>query len=138
MAETDTGTFETSGNTTGSTESHSKAHDVMAGGKEKASELSDVARRKMMEKADAKKSDLSSSLDRLAQSLEDLGGSDGGSERQIGEFAAKYVRRAKDLIDGRSSDELMNMAVSELKERPAAIVAGLFAVGFFGARLLRS
>ena len=138
MAETDTGTFETSGSTTETTESHSRAHDVMAGGKEKASELTDVARRKVMEKADAQKSNLSSSLDRLAQSLEDLGGPDGGPERQVGAMAAKYVRRAKDLIDGRSTDELMNMAVSELKERPAAIVAGMFAVGFFGARLLRS
>jgi hypothetical protein len=127
-----TGGFETT------SDSSSTTHEKLAEGRQKAAEYGGVARRKLMERADQKKSELSGRLDKLADNLEDLGGEDGGPERQVAASAAKYLRQAKDLLDKRSSDELMNLAVSELKNRPSAVVAGLFAVGFLGARFLRS
>ncbi|MGA9522350.1 MAG: hypothetical protein WBV82_12855 [Myxococcaceae bacterium] len=134
MAEMETG-YGTSG--TGP-EYQSRTRERLSQGRDKFSEYSGVARRKATEYADTKKSTLVTSLDRIAQTLEDAGRSDGGPERQLFQKAARYARQAKDAIDGRSSDELVNVAVRELRDRPAAIIAGMFVVGFFGARLLRT
>ena len=106
--------------------------------REKVVEYGGKARQKAMEMADARKSGVVASLKRFANSLEEAGGGDGGPERQVVETAAKYVRQAKDLLEQRSSDELLNMAVEGLRKRPGAIIVGMFGIGFLGARLLRT
>ncbi len=135
MAEMDTGYVATSD--TGP-EGRSRTSERLSEGRDKFSEYSGVARRKATQFADSKKSTLVSGLDQIARSLEDAGRSDGGPERQVLRKAAQFVRQTKDAIDGRSTDELLNVAVRELRDRPAAIIAGMFVVGFFGARLLRT
>jgi hypothetical protein len=52
-------------------------------------------------------------------------------------FAARYVRRAGDLLDEKSADELIAKVRSEVRERPGLVLLGMAAVGFFGARLLK-
>ena len=136
MAEMETG-YVASGETF--PESQGRTRERFSEGRDRFSEYSGMARRKAVEFADTKKSTVVASLDRLAQGLEDAGTGDGGGpERQLMQKAADYIRQARDTIDRRSTDELVNMAFRELKDRPAAITAGMFVAGFFGARLLRT
>ena len=136
MAEMDTGYVASS--ETGQ-ESQARARERISEKRDRVSQYGGMARKKVVELADSRKSTVVASLDRLAQGLEDAGTGDGGGpERQFMQKAAGYIRQASDTLERRSSDELLNMAFTEIRDRPAAIIAGMFVVGFFGARLLRT
>lgn len=134
MAEMETGTPYTG--TVG--EEPSRKERLISQGKERASAVGGQAKRKAFSKVDERKSELSESLDRIAKSIDEVGEGMSGPESRVVSTVAEYVRKAKGVIDERSTDELANMAVSELKQRPAAVIAGCFALGFMGARLLKS
>ena len=108
---------------------------VMQKGKEKAAEVGEQAKRKVMENLDGRKASVVSGLEELASSLEKL--SD-GPQAKLAQQAAQYVRRAEEMLNQRSASELLDMAVRELRQRPGALIAGAFALGFVGSRLLKS
>jgi hypothetical protein len=92
------------------------------------------ARQKVISMMDEQKGSICAGLDHLAASLENMG----GPQRQFTVTAADYVRRARSMLSNRSSEELMNTAMHELRARPGAVIAGAFALGFLGARMLRT
>lgn len=116
----------------------SRTERVLSQGKEKASDLGGKAKQAAFSKVDARKGEFTERLDKIAQSIEELGNGMNGPEARIASSVAEYVRKAKGAIDGRSTDELASMAVSQLRERPAVVIAGAFALGFLGSRLLKS
>lgn len=105
--------------------------------KAKAHQAGDVAKRKLLEKADAQKGEFVSRLEKIAQNLDDLGKKSEGPEGQVFTHLSGYVRKAEGMIEGKRADELAGIAVSELKQRPGLLLAGCFAAGFLGARLLK-
>lgn len=111
---------------------------VVEKGKEKASEFSGNLRSKVFEKVDQQKDQLCSSLDRLADSIEEAGKDMDAPEAKVASRAAGFLRSAEGLIKDRSSDEIFNRAVSELRNRPGALIAGAFVLGFIGTRFMKS
>ncbi|MBX5480588.1 MAG: hypothetical protein IRZ16_01885 [Myxococcaceae bacterium] len=97
-----------------------------------------TARRKVYEKVDAQKSFLSSGLEKLADSVAHAGEDMQGPEAKVAQQVARYVRKAHEVIEGKSTEDLVDGAVREVKERPAVMLAGAFTLGFIGARFLRS
>lgn len=93
------------------------------------------ARTAMYRAMDRRKDQVCEGLDQLSDTLRSSG--DGVSHR-LSESAAGYAKKASSYLRGHSSEELFDSTVSEIKERPGLLLAGCFALGFFGARLLRS
>lgn len=90
-------------------------------------------------KVEERKGEVADRLEGLSAQLHDT--LTGKADELVGQFAAVadgYVTRATQVLREKNSDELLLMARDEFKARPLAIAAGFFALGFFGARLLRS
>lgn len=96
--------------------------------KDQASELAHKARAKAMQGMDARKGEVSEMLDRVAGTME---------ESTVGSFAAGYVRRGREFLDSRSSDQLVRELGSELRHRPALVIGAAFVGGFALVRLLK-
>lgn len=105
-------------------------------GQHRMSELGQNARHKVMSKLDEQKATLCSSLEQLASSLENTRAE--GPQRQLVASAAGYLRRAENMLNQRSADELLSTALNEIRGRPGAMIAGAFVLGFLGARLLKT
>ena len=115
-----------------------KAGDVVEQGKEKAKELGAKASERAIERADSFRGELCDRLDRFADRLEHLGDeSDDQDLAQLGRLGSRAARGASGLLGRQSTEELLHRARHELRERPALVVAGMAALGFLGARLLR-
>ena len=109
-------------------------HSVTQHGRGRFSDRAGGARQKVISMLDEQKVSICSGLDHLAASLENVS----GSQRQVTSTAADYVRRARSMLSNHSSEELINSAMDQLRARPGAIIAGAFALGFLGARMLRT
>jgi hypothetical protein len=96
--------------------------------KQRASEVTRKARGRAMDRIDVQKGELSGLLDRLADTME---------QDRLGAYAADFARRGAELLRGRSADELVSSARSELTGRPAAFLSLSFLAGFALARLAR-
>jgi hypothetical protein len=96
--------------------------------KERATELTHRARGRAMETIDQRKGELSGLLERVADTIQ---------EDRLGAYAADIARRGAGLLRGRSADELLSSARSELTTRPAAFLSLSFLAGFAIARLAR-
>jgi hypothetical protein len=128
MENRDTG-FEGIGGTTGFGTSTSGAGTGQGQEmKEKATQLSHTARRKATERLDSQKGQISSLLDKVADTMEG---------DQLGGYAAEYVRKGAELLRGRSTDELLSTAGTQLRTHPAALVGAAFLAGFAIARMAR-
>jgi hypothetical protein len=115
-----------------------KAQEAFEQGKERAKELGAHAQEKVISKADQLRSENAQRLHRFAEAMEHLSGGDGQEElAPMARFAARYVRRAGDLLDEKSADELIAKVRSEVRDRPGLVLLGMAAVGFLGARLLK-
>ena len=96
--------------------------------KQRASEVTRKARGRAMDRIDVQKGELSGLLDRLADTME---------QDRMGAYAADFARRGAELLRGRSADELVSSARSELTGRPAAFLSLSSLAGFALARLAR-
>jgi len=96
--------------------------------KDRATQLTHGARRRATERLDSQKGELSSLLDRVAETMEG---------DRLGGYAAEYVRKGAELLRGRSTDELLTSAGAQLRARPAALVGAAFLAGFAIARMAR-
>lgn len=111
--------------------------------KEKVHEQVQVAKDKAI---GAAREQVNSRKDQVAEQLEGASGMlqerfNEQATRFVSQFASvadSYVSRASALLREKNADELMVLAQREFKSRPLAVAAGAFALGFLGARLLRS
>ena len=106
--------------------------------KDKASQAGETAKKKLVEKADAQKDQLVSRIEKIAQQLDEIGNNSEGPEGQIFTRLAGYARQGESMLEGKRVDEIARLAVDELKQRPGLLLAGCFAAGFFGSRLLKT
>ena len=103
-------------------------------GRGRFSERTSGARQKLISMMDEQKVSICSGLDHFASSLENMG----GSQKQLTSALADYARRARSMLSNHSSEDLVNMGMEQLRARPGAVIAGAFALGFLGARMLRT
>jgi hypothetical protein len=96
--------------------------------KEKATKLTQTARGRAMGALEQQKGQLSSLLDKVAQSVEG---------DKVGGYVADLAHRGSDYLRGHSADEIFSSASSGVRSRPAALVGASFLVGFAAARLFR-
>ena len=96
--------------------------------KERATEVTRRARGRAMETIEQRKGELSGLLERMADTMQD---------DRLGGYAADAARRGAQFLRGRSADEIVSSARSELTARPAAFLSLSFLAGFAIARLAR-
>lgn len=107
-----------------------------------ASQIGDAAKQKLTEQADARKSmvtsqlsEVASALEETAKSLEEKGVT---GAHQVASVAAQSLRQFSDSIEGKSVDELLRDAGTKFRQSPGPMLLGCLALGFIGARLVRS
>jgi hypothetical protein len=119
-----------------------KARDFASEGKEKARRLGAMAKERAVKKAESRKSHLASELDNFAGTLEEvsrtLESRGDETQKKLVDRGAKLVRQASRQLRERSTEEILDAAERELKRRPGIAMAGAFALGFLGLRMLRS
>lgn len=119
-----------------------KARRIAGEQAERAKRMGSFARDRMMKNADQRKGRIAAELDSFAGTLDDLSRTlqDRGNapQQKLVEQGSKVVRSASKMLREKSSEELLDRAQSELRQRPGAALAGAFALGFLGIRLLRS
>jgi hypothetical protein len=111
--------------------------------KAKVKDVAQQATRQAADRAkaqvDSRKGQLADQLEGAASQLQEkLAGKAEEVVSQVGSVADMYASKAAALLREKSSDELLSMANDQFRARPLAIAAGFFALGFLGARLLRS
>jgi len=120
----------------------SKARTYATEGREQARRLGGMARERLVKKAESRKTHLAAELDNFAGTLEEVSRTleNRGDEAQkkIVDRGARLVRKASRQLRDRSTEELFDVAQQQLKRRPELAMAGAFALGFLGLRLLRS
>lgn len=120
----------------------SQASDIAHHGAEQARRLRDSARKRVLREVEERKSTLVAQLESIAKGIEHTAKSGAGQGGEAGHELADgighFVRRIERLLDQSSTEELLRKAETKVKERPAVLIAGCLALGFLGARLLRS
>jgi hypothetical protein len=118
----------------------SRAGEIARGGLEQARRLTSSTRDRMFRTADEKKGLLTGKLDELARNIDDLGHKAGGDDelpRKLVDGASRALRSVQRTLDERSTEELLDEAGRQIRQRPGLFLAGCLALGFMGARLLR-
>jgi hypothetical protein len=107
-----------------------------------ASRISEAAKERVTREVDSRKGMIASQLNDIASALEEtartLESNGIKGVHKIATMASERVRSFSQSIEGRSVDELVGMAKQQFRASPLPIIAACAAVGFFGARLLRS
>lgn len=115
-----------------------KAGGAVESGKDKVKEIGAKAQEQAISKADTYLHELCGRIDRFADRLEQIG-SDGQNEdiAGIAKVGSRAVRRVSGVLAQQSTEDLLRRARYEVNERPVLVIAGMAAVGFLGARLLK-
>lgn len=119
-----------------------RAREFASGGRERAKHFGELAKERLVKQADSRKQMAASQLDEFAATLEEVSrtleerGND--TQKEWVERGARLVRKASREMRRRSSEELLDVAQKQLRRNPTIAVAGAFALGFLGIRLLRS
>jgi hypothetical protein len=96
--------------------------------KEKAKELTHTARDRALSTLDQQKAQLSSLLERVADTTRD---------DRLGAYASDYARRGAEFLRRRSADELLRSARQEFRSRPGLVLSACFVAGLALARLAK-
>lgn len=96
--------------------------------KEKATQLTHTARQRAMSTVDGQKAQLSSLLDRMAQSAEG---------DRFGQYAADYARRGAEYLRRHSAEELFDNVRSGIRSRPGLLLGACFVAGLAVARVMK-
>lgn len=96
--------------------------------KGKAGQLGRTARDRAMGTLDQNKDQVCGALEKLADALED---------DKIGRFAADYARRGAEYLRHQSSNDLLTLARTELRQRPGMLLGACFVAGLAFSRMLR-
>lgn len=119
-----------------------RAHHFASESRERARKVSGMAKGRFIKMADQRKSHLAAELESFAGTLDDLSrkledkGTD--SQQKLTDGASQLVRRTSRMLRENSSEQLLDRAEGELRERPGIALAGAIALGFLGVRMLRS
>ncbi|GEN10010.1 hypothetical protein SAMN05443572_10785 [Myxococcus fulvus] len=116
------------------------AADLKHESAEQVKRLGGITRQRAFSTADEKKGALVEGLDELAQELESMAGQRGGTrlpQQWVGSVAG-YVRKTSDTLDRSSTEELVQQAKVQLRERPGVALAGCALLGFVAARFLKA
>jgi hypothetical protein len=110
--------------------------------KDQAFRLGDAVRQRAIATSDAKKSVFADQVGGLVGKLEGIaqpseGGSENELQQQVMRRGVALLHRLQDTLSQNSTEELIEKAEQQMKQRPGLVVAGCLALGFFGARLLR-
>ncbi len=116
--------------------------DVRERGKEKVRRFGAMAREQALRRADRSKGSLASTVESFAVTLSETGqGLERrglGSQRKAADEVAGRLRQLSRQLRENSSQDLAAQAGEQLRERPGLILAGCFALGFLGSRLLKA
>ncbi len=119
-----------------------KAHEFASQHSGQVKKVGGVAKDKAFKSLEGRKGTFATELDNFANTLEEvsrtLQNRGNGSQQQLVDKGARYVRQASQMLRERSTEELIDQAQTQLRERPGVAVAGALALGFLGIRLLRS
>lgn len=109
--------------------------------REQARRYSQMAREQALKRADKRKGGLASAIENFAITFEETGDSlerrGLGSQKRIALGAADGLRRFSRQLRENDTEALMSRAGEEFRARPGVVLAGCFALGFLGARLLK-
>jgi len=101
-----------------------------------------AARSRLMKNADRRKGYLASEIENFAGTLDNVAGNLDerglGSQSRYASSAASAVRSVSRTLREKSSEDLAYAARRQFEARPGVFLAGLFALGFLGARFLKS
>jgi hypothetical protein len=117
-----------------------RAGDLAHRGLEEARRLSSTTRERMYRTADEKKGALTGKLDELARNIDELGQKSGGEDelpRRVADSASRALRNVQHALDNRSTQELIEEAGRQIRQRPGLFLGSCLAVGVIAARLLR-
>ncbi len=119
-----------------------EAHGKMSEVADKAKHLGSQAKEQLVHKADERKGMLVEHVDSLAGVFDrmsrNLGDDTPELERKLVGQGAELARKLSSQLRDRSASELFDAASRQIHERPGIFVAGCLALGFLGARILRS
>jgi hypothetical protein len=121
-------------NGTGSAESSGFADKS----KEKAKQLTGMAREKAVGQLDTAKGQLTGILGSVADGLEKAGREAEGPAAKAFDMAAQFVRTANDRVSSGNAEDLLAEAQTQLRNRPGLALAGLVGIGFLAGRLIKS
>jgi len=107
--------------------------------KEQAKKIEKTVRERALELAEARRGSVASGLHHLAGRIEEVAHDpeNGREVEELARYTADMTHRVADVLKNKPSEELLEMTRRGIRERPALCVAGFFALGFLGARLLR-
>lgn len=116
----------------------STAADLAHMGKERAKELGDITRERVIHKVDDRKSELVQGLHELTSTLENASRDlSSGIARQAIDSVVGVLHKATDRIENETTSELLSDVQERIRERPAFFVAGCLALGFVAGRILK-
>lgn len=105
-------------------------------GGEKIHKYVGVARERALKQADSQLGRVNEQLRGVTRRLE--GASlEAGPEKKLIEGAVSVLRSVSDRIEGQNAEQLFNELGRQLRQRPVAAIAGVFALGFLGGRVLK-
>lgn len=119
-----------------------QAASIRKHGQEKARQYGKMFRDQAIRRTDQRKGSIAATIERFAGAVEEAGS---GMERKGLSDQRQYVDRAAEGLRGfsrqlreNSTEDLLNRAGDEFRARPGVMLAGCFAIGFLGARLIKS
>lgn len=116
----------------------SRMHRAMDKGRHQAEKAGGKAREKLLAMAEERKQKLSEQLETFAENIDKTANGGEGGQAEFAHKVSGYVRKAKELLDRHSTEEIVDRAVNEVRDRPGVMIGGALAVGFLVSRLARS
>lgn len=109
--------------------------------KEQARRLGDAVKQRAIATSEGKKTFLADQVGAFVEKLEGIAqpaqGAQAGLQEQIVERGVAMLRGFQTTLAENSTEDLIRKAEQQIKARPGLFIAGCFALGFFGARLVR-
>lgn len=108
-------------------------------GREKAKELTGLAKEKAVTQLDSVKGQVCSVLGDVAKGLERGGQeTEAPAAKKLFQSAAQWVRQTNDRVCSASAQDLLEEVGDQLRGRPAVALAGLVGIGFLAGRIMKS
>jgi hypothetical protein len=116
-----------------------RAKEAIAGGRREIEKVGGKVRDRAIHKADRFREDAIHKLNGLASSLERTAEAPEGEQgfEELARSGAQALRKISGMIEGHSTEELIDEARSQIDKHPTVVIGAAVALGFIGARLLR-
>jgi ElaB/YqjD/DUF883 family membrane-anchored ribosome-binding protein len=116
-----------------------RAKEAIATGKEEIQKVGGRVFDQAMRKSDRFRQETVHKLNGLASNLERTAGAPEGEQgfEDLARYGAQALRKISGMIEGRSTEELLDEVRTQIEEHPTVVIGIAAALGFIGARLLR-